>query len=62
MAKVTAWGQLGVLVTANAIKAGWVSMPTLRVVKFGGLVAKEIEVTVQTTIILKETWIVGRVG
>ncbi len=39
-AKVTAWGQLGVLVTAKSVKDGWVSIPTLVVIRLGGSVVK----------------------
>ena len=57
-AKVTAWGQLGVLVTAKFVKDGWVSIPTLIVIKLGGGAEKARMVTWHVTIILKETSIV----
>ncbi len=57
-AKVTAWGQLGVLVTAKFVKDGWVSIPTLIVIKFGGGVVKARVVTWHVTMILKDFSIV----
>jgi hypothetical protein len=53
--KVTAWGQLGVLVTAKFVSDGWVSIPTLIVIKLGGGVVRARVVTWQVTMILKET-------
>ena len=53
--KVTAWGQLGVLVTVKFVTDGWVSIPTLIVIKLGGGVVRARVVTWQVTMILKET-------
>ena len=53
-AKVTAWVQLGVLVTEKASKAGCASIPTL-IIKLPGYYAKDIEETVQVMVTLSGT-------